>query len=136
MPQPGRAKPDPHRRLIEVLDAREHSLRERIAERRAALESAAAAPDPAGDAGDIAFDHTRAEVEHDLIERSLRELGQIAAVRSRIAAGSYGECLDCMEPIDPARLEINPLARRCTACQEIFERRGGSYGRPWRERCA
>jgi RNA polymerase-binding transcription factor DksA len=114
---------DPARRTLEALAAREDHLRRQIAARRAAIETAADAPDPAGDAGDVAFGRVAAEVEHDLMEITLRELAEIGAARSRIAEGTYGECLDCMEPIDPARLEANPLARRCTACQELAERR-------------
>jgi RNA polymerase-binding transcription factor DksA len=112
--------------VLEALEARERSLRERIAERREALDAAARSPDPAGDAGDVAFGHIRAEIEHDLIEQSLKELAEIVAVRGRIAAGTYGECLECGEPIDPARLEINPLARRCAACQTLVERQGAA----------
>jgi len=110
------------RNVLESLEARERSLRERIVERRDALAEAARASDPAGGVGDVAFDRTRAEVEHDLIGRSLQELAEIVGVRQRIAAGTYGECLECGEAIDPARLEVNPVARRCAACQSRFER--------------
>jgi RNA polymerase-binding transcription factor DksA len=124
MPRPKRVTADPLRPVLEALQARERSLRERIAERREALDAAARAPDPAGDVGEVAFGRTSAEVEHDLIELSLKELAEIAAVRERIAAGTYGECVECGEPIDPARLEINLLARRCAACQALAEKQG------------
>jgi RNA polymerase-binding transcription factor DksA len=77
-----------------------------------------------GDVADKAFERTRAEVEHDLIEHSLRELAEIAAVRERVENGTYGECVACGEPIAPARLEAYPTARRCAACQERHERLG------------
>lgn len=32
-------------------------------------------------------------------------------------------CLDCEEPIPPARLKANPGAKRCTSCQSKKERR-------------
>jgi RNA polymerase-binding transcription factor len=118
--------PKPSRQMLETLDARERSLKQKIAERRDALDVAAHPPDPAGDVADIAFGRARAEIEHDLIEMSLKELAEIAAVRERFANGTYGECIDCGEPIPEARLEVNATARRCAACQERHEKLTGS----------
>ena len=112
----------PLRKTLDALDARERSLKEKIAERRDALDGAASPPDPAGDVADKAFGRVRAEVEHDLIEISLRELAAIAAARERVANGTYGECIECGEPIAPARLEVNPTARRCAECQSRHEK--------------
>ncbi|MDH3318964.1 MAG: TraR/DksA family transcriptional regulator [Betaproteobacteria bacterium] len=112
----------PSRQLLESLDTRERSLRDKIAERRDALDDAARPADPAGDLADKAFERTRAEVEHDLLELSLRELEAIAAARKRVANGTYGECIECGEPIAPARLEVNPTARRCAECQARHEK--------------
>lgn len=116
----------PARKLLESLDAREHALRDKIAERRDALDDASHPADPAGDLADKAFERTRAEVEHDLIEMSLKELAEIAALRERLANGTYGECIECGEPIPTARLEVNPTARRCAACQARHEKLTGS----------
>lgn len=112
----------PSRKLLESLDERERALRDKIAERRDALDVAARVPDPAGDVADKAFGRVRAEVEHDLIEMSLKELAGIAAARERVANGTYGECIDCGEPIAAARLAVNPTARRCAACQALHEK--------------
>ena len=114
--------PQPSRKLQETLDQRERSLRAKIAERRDALEDASRPADPAGDVADKAFERSRAEVEHDLIEMSLQELAEIAALRERLANGTYGECIDCGEPIAAARLAVNPTARRCAACQALHEK--------------
>ena len=116
----------PEQRLLEALDRKERALRAKIAERRNALDTEARPPDPAGDVADKAFGRVRAEVEHDLIEMSLRELAAIAAARQHVANGTYGECIECGEPIAPARLEVNPAARRCAACQTRHERAGGA----------
>lgn len=118
--------PRPFGKLEQVLDQRERSLRAKIAERRDALEDASRPADPAGDVADKAFERTRAEVEHDLIEMSLQELAEIAALRERLANGTYGECIECGEPIPPARLEVNPTARRCAACQVRYEKLSGA----------
>ena len=114
--------PQTSRKLLEALDERERALRDKIAERRDALEVAARVPDPAGDDADKAFGRVRAEVEHDLIEMSLKELAGIVAARARMASGTYGECIDCGEPIAPARLEVNPTAMRCAECQAQHEK--------------
>ena len=112
-------------KLLEELDARERDLRERIAERRDAHEPGAEALNPAGDVDDKAFDRSLAEVEQDLTERSLRELEEIALVRARVSSGTYGECADCGAAIAPARLEVNPTAVRCAACQTSRETGAG-----------
>jgi RNA polymerase-binding transcription factor DksA len=114
--------PQASRKLLDVLEERERTLRDKIAERRDALDVAANPPDPAGDIADKAFSRSRAEVEHDLIEMSLKELAGIAAARERVANGTYGECIECGEPIAPARLQVNPTARRCAACQARHEK--------------
>lgn len=46
------------------------------------------------------------------------EITQIRAALARIAAGTYGECVRCGEPIAEARLDAlpwTPLCRRCAA---------------------
>ncbi|MDH5578678.1 MAG: TraR/DksA family transcriptional regulator [Betaproteobacteria bacterium] len=116
----------PSHKLVQALAQRERDLREKIAERRGALEDASHPADPAGDLADKAFERTRAEVEHDLIEMSLKELADIAALRERLANGTYGECVECREPIPAARLEVNPTARRCADCQARHEKMTGA----------
>ena len=110
------------RKILAALEARERTVRDRIAEHREALEDASRPADPVGDVADKAFERTRAEVEHDLIERSLHELAEIAATRERAANGTFGECVECGEPIAPARLAVNPTARRCADCQTRHEK--------------
>jgi DnaK suppressor protein len=114
--------PQVSRKLLDALEARERTVRDKIAERRDALDVATRPPDPAGDIADKAFSRSRAEVEHDLMEISMRELAEIAAARERVANGTYGECIECGEPIAPARLEVRPTARRCAECQARHEK--------------
>lgn len=115
--------------LLEALERRERELQQKIAEHRDALEDASHPADPVGDIADKAFDRSRAEVEHDLIEMSLQELAEIAALRERVASGTYGECTECGEPIAPARLEAYPTARRCAECQSRHEKLTAGLGR-------
>ncbi len=55
------------------------------------------------------------------ISREVREVRDIDAALRRIGERSYGACLDCGEPIDPARLGAYPTATRCLTCQRAHE---------------
>lgn len=63
------------------------------------------------------------DIEFTTIQRELAELTALTAARKRIADGSYGTCMDCDEPIDAGRLNVQPAALRCLDCQELLERR-------------
>jgi DnaK suppressor protein len=56
------------------------------------------------------------EVLVQLDESSVREITAIRAALDRIAAGRYGECSECGEPIGDARLEALPYTSRCIDC--------------------
>ena len=43
-------------------------------------------------------------------------LRRIEAALERIAAGTYGECTACGEPIGPKRLDLDPAVPTCIAC--------------------
>ena len=53
----------------------------------------------------------------------LAALADVEGALGRIAAGSYGECVDCGEPIAAARLKAYPAATRCIECQGALEKR-------------
>jgi DnaK suppressor protein len=53
-----------------------------------------------------------------LEERDRAELDAIEAALERIAAGVYGECAMCEEPIPPARLTALPTATTCVDCAQ------------------
>lgn len=57
------------------------------------------------------------EMEHELVELD-------GALR-RIEHGTYGQCVDCGDQIDPARLAARPSAARCLRCQSKWESRPG-----------
>lgn len=76
------------------------------------------------DFGDEALESTRLDINHALLERYLRELELIEAVRRRIAEGEVDRCVECGESIDYERLIAYPFATRCVECQERQERFG------------
>jgi DnaK suppressor protein len=47
---------------------------------------------------------------------------RVQAALHRITQDEYGECIRCGEPIDPRRLDAQPEAPLCVACQELSER--------------
>ena len=59
------------------------------------------------------------EQQRDLAlrERTERQLGEVEAALRRIEDRTYGRCVACGGPIDPARLDALPWAALCIACQ-------------------
>jgi len=52
-----------------------------------------------------------------------RLLAQVERALARFEDGTYGLCVDCGRPIDPARLEALPYAQLCLDCQSKQERK-------------
>jgi DnaK suppressor protein len=70
------------------------------------------------DQADIAI---QAGMDSAELNRDIAELALVQAAIDRLNAGRYGMCLDCGEPIAPARLAAQPWAPRCLACQSLHE---------------
>jgi DnaK suppressor protein len=51
-------------------------------------------------------------------QRAELALRRIEAALCRCDDGRYGDCLDCEEPIDPRRLELDPAATLCIRCAQ------------------
>jgi RNA polymerase-binding transcription factor DksA len=49
------------------------------------------------------------------------ELDRIEQALRRLDAGRYGDCQDCGRPIAWQRLQVQPAAPRCAACQSASE---------------
>jgi DnaK suppressor protein len=78
------------------------------------------AGDDQADAGSKNF-----EREHEMsIANNARDmLLQSERALARIAAGTYGVCESCGEPIGKARLQVFPRATLCMGCKQKQERR-------------
>ena len=61
------------------------------------------------------------EVLQALLAEAEAGLRQVGLARQRLAAGRYGLCLRCGEPIEPARLQAWAAAECCLACAERSE---------------
>jgi len=57
-----------------------------------------------------------------LDDRGKAEIEAIDAALARIAAGDYGRCEACGDPISPARLDALPTATTCVSCAQRRER--------------
>ena len=53
---------------------------------------------------------------------AVRTLQQVRAALQRIEDGTYGYCIDCGRPIDPARLDAVPWTPYCREDQEKHDR--------------
>jgi RNA polymerase-binding transcription factor DksA len=51
-----------------------------------------------------------------------QKLAQVLAALVCIEQGTYGNCVDCTRPIQPARLVARPFAIRCVDCQQSADR--------------
>jgi RNA polymerase-binding transcription factor DksA len=75
------------------------------------------------DRKDDAATQAEADVEAAEEARDRAERDRVRAALQRLAEGRYGRCLDCGEPIPPARLRAQPDSERCLACQIEAEAR-------------
>jgi DnaK suppressor protein len=64
------------------------------------------------------------------IDRHVHEIRDLEAALLRIGSGEFGICVDCDQPIPYARLEANPTALRCIACQTDYERAEAQIASP------
>ena len=79
---------------------------------------------------DDSFSNLIVDVNLAEIDRDAAELRRIDAALVRLNAGSYGACVDCGQSIPLPRLEAEPTAQRCVACQELYEKTHATVGTP------
>jgi len=73
------------------------------------------------DAGDRSVAKLLTDVSNAEVLRDAAELQDVFDAEARLAAGTYGTCIDCGLPIPYARLVAYPTAKRCLRCQQIRE---------------
>jgi len=82
--------------------------------------AAASSPDPM----DVAREREEEAVSLAVLQRRHELDTAVTEVLQSMATGQYGRCIECGQHIAVARLRAMPLAVRCLACQERFERAG------------
>jgi DnaK suppressor protein len=82
----------------------------------------AALPNRREDTDDDAAADTATQMDIASVARNAEELARLEIALQRVADGDYGDCTECGEPIARERLYANPVASRCTDCQQFAER--------------
>jgi len=117
---------DTQTHLKSLRDALQYRLATLEAELRGAeqerIQDASAAAPEVSDRKDIAAHNEAAEVAEGSEARDREEAAGVTAALQRLDAGTYGNCLDCGEAIGWHRLQVQPAAERCVACQAAAER--------------
>ena len=110
--------------LARLLDTHDHQLREDIV--ATLLQSGDQRYiDLAGmvhDTGDESVADLLTELDNKHVDRSLQELHEIEVARKRLAEGTINRCMECRGDIGFERLLAYPVAVRCIACQDQFEK--------------
>ena len=108
--------------LRDMLLYRQHELRAEIdSAEKALLADMQVAADDVTDQKDTAGRHQQGELVDAQERRDFDELQLVEAALQRLDQGAYGDCLSCGEPIALPRLQVQPSAPRCAACQAAFE---------------
>ena len=74
------------------------------------------------DAVEFAVKALEQDVSAATLELRTGMLKEIDGALDRVESGTYGECEDCGEAINPERLKAIPWARYCVPCQELRSR--------------
>jgi DnaK suppressor protein len=111
-------------RIQRTLEALRTQVLARIAEQRGGLQSRAEVA--AEQFAPTQDSHAQTITQHDialaLSEHETLALAHIDDALQRLAAGTYGICTACNQPITVARLQAWPEAARCICCQEAQEK--------------
>ena len=70
---------------------------------------------------DTASEITDVDHQNALLENSADQREQVVAALARLDDGTFGNCVDCGQPIPEARIEVRPEAARCITDQEKYE---------------
>lgn len=70
---------------------------------------------------DVALVEVAGDIDAAIVRHDIQDVRDITAARIRLAAGTYGTCIDCGDAIGYQRLLAYPTAKRCIACQREHE---------------
>lgn len=76
----------------------------------------------AADQLDQALGEIAQSATYAIVRQDIQDVRDIDAARKRIAAGTYGVCIECGVEIGFPRLLAYPTAKRCISCQREHER--------------
>ena len=79
---------------------------------------------PFADEVDVIQANASREIGFATRELLVDRVNRLSAALDRLAEGDYGTCVECDEPISPARLRAMPEVQTCVRCQDRIERLG------------
>jgi DnaK suppressor protein len=79
---------------------------------------------PFADEVDVIQANEDREIGFATRELLVGRVNRLSAALDRLAEGEYGTCVECGEPISPARLHALPEVQTCVRCQDQLERFG------------
>jgi RNA polymerase-binding transcription factor DksA len=79
---------------------------------------------PYADEVDEIQENERREIGFATRELLVGRVNRLTAALERLKSGDYGTCVECEEPISPARLQAMPEVTTCVRCQDRLERQG------------
>jgi DnaK suppressor protein len=74
-----------------------------------------------GDDIDRSDAHRQGDIELALLQMRAETVRRIDAALGRLAAGTYGSCVECAKEIAERRLRALPFAVRCQGCEATHE---------------
>src|SRR5213594_3384507 len=69
----------------------------------------------------------RREIGFATRELLVERVNRLSAALDQLSEGEYGTCVECEEPISPARLQALPEVQTCVQCQDRLERLGRRF---------
>lgn len=79
---------------------------------------------PGRDDTEVADDNAGRDMSFAVLQMKSAAVADLRTALHRLDSGTYGNCLECEQPISPQRLRAMPTAVRCQPCAERLERMG------------
>jgi DnaK suppressor protein len=114
-------------RIRRTIERRLDALRGEITDKLGDAALVAQGLDRNADSGDLSVADDATSADFADARRDIEEYQAGRTALARLEAGDYGTCTDCGETIPVARLQAQPFAVRCIACQERLERARGTH---------
>jgi DnaK suppressor protein len=114
-------------RIRQTIERRLEALRGEITDKLGDAAMVIEGLDRNADAGDLSVADDTVTADFADARRDIDEYQAGRTALARLESGDYGTCTDCGQAIPPARLQAQPFAVRCIACQRGRERAAGVH---------